>query len=498
MPHRWTPTERAWGWFLLALLLYFVRSWAWASADLWHDEAVTVNEFCGVLREIRPLAIFRRYDVANNHFLNSALYWLWFRIVPLQMPEIILRLPSLLAGVGTLALITMQWRHWLGVRLAGLGGILFAVSPVFTAFAYQVRGYGLSMLLSALALTAVLALLTGKRRWPAQALLAICCLLQPLVMPSAVILYPLVALVLTAGLRRRGLPWPGVMAALVPSALGTVAGGSYYLTLLPELRQAAANAAVNFQVLWDAPAALANVLCGLAAHLGWALLLPAAAAVALVRGRGRGGLGTYIGAVMVSGTLATIAAVFLLAGGKQTPFPRNFLLLLPPLTLGVLLYARPLWWPWRRTLWLAAGIVLVAFSLEQVLARRSDVLVQRGGHPPMNLLMQHYRGNRDISAAVSSLQQSGIAGQILLLTGNYDAPALQFYFRKYALDPRRVFGYGAVDPGFAADPSVRKRLLICCRASLYAWLVDYAGCRPEDFNVVQEYHDLTLYAPSRR
>lgn len=498
MPPRWTPSERAWGWFLLALLLYLARSWDWAAADLWHDEAITVNEFCGVLRDIGPAAIFRRYDVANNHFLNSALYWLWFRVVPLQAPEMVLRLPSLLAGVATLALVTLFWRHWIGVRLAGLGGLLFAVSPVYAAFAYQIRGYALSMLLSALALTALLAILTGRQRRPAQLLLALCCLLQPLIMPSAVILYPLLALVLTVGLRRRGISGAVVAAALLPSALATAAGASYYLTLLPELRQAAANAAVNFAVLWSAPAALANVMYGMAVHLGVVLLLPVAAVLAQVRRGLRFGLGSHIGAVMTGGTLAIIAAVFLLSAGRQPPFPRNFLLFMPPVTLGLLLCARPLAWPGRRVLWLAAAVVFTGLMAERILTWHHDALVQRGGHPPMNLLMQHYRGKRDISAAVTSLQQSGIAGRILLLTGNYDAPALQFYFRQYALDPRRVFGYGAVEPGFAADPAVRERLLICCRPSLYAWLLDYAGCRPEDFSVVQEFHDLTLYAPTRR
>ena len=120
--------------------------------------------------------------MANNHFLNSALYWWWVRFLDFSFSEHILRWPSyfrfcqhFIDGFP----LAQVYEH----RVAGLDGDGFAISPVFGAFAYQVRGYSLAMFLSLWAHPVSWSCL---RRCPrGQYWLCLSCFLLPLVMPSA-------------------------------------------------------------------------------------------------------------------------------------------------------------------------------------------------------------------------------------------------------------------------------------------------------------------------
>ena len=82
-----------------------------------------------------------------------------------------------------------HWRKFLGDCLATVGGLMLAISPVFTAYAYQVRGYSLTFLLAAMAVSGVFEILYGNRI-RGQLLLAAASLLLPLVMPTNAILAP--------------------------------------------------------------------------------------------------------------------------------------------------------------------------------------------------------------------------------------------------------------------------------------------------------------------
>ena len=178
----------SWIGFAAALALYALRTMPWATAQLWLDEVITLYHYCGAFHpEATMGAIFRSYTMANNHILSSAIYFLWLKLVPLTAPEAVLRLPSLVFGALTLATVAFWWRKWLGARIAALGALVFAASPVFPAFAYQIRGYALSMLLSAVGVALAATLLDAPARrgtaWPVQLALFVVALGYPAEQP---------------------------------------------------------------------------------------------------------------------------------------------------------------------------------------------------------------------------------------------------------------------------------------------------------------------------
>ncbi len=174
-------------WALVCLALYLVRVTPWALAELWHDEVITLGDFVIGPPGAGPLHVFRSYPLANNHVLFSALGWWWVRFLGFTGEEYLLRLPCLVFGGLAICLAIGAWRRWLGPELGCLAGVTLAMSPVFTPFSCEFRGYSLSMLLSAVAAHGLAELTEGHTRrglWiqaPALALL-------PLVIPSNVFL----------------------------------------------------------------------------------------------------------------------------------------------------------------------------------------------------------------------------------------------------------------------------------------------------------------------
>ena len=62
-------------WCLLAAALFLLRVTPWSMAELWFDEVLTLQYFAIGQEDSTFLSIFRNYIMANNHFLNSAIYW---------------------------------------------------------------------------------------------------------------------------------------------------------------------------------------------------------------------------------------------------------------------------------------------------------------------------------------------------------------------------------------------------------------------------------------
>ena len=196
----------------------------WLLSDLWYDEVLSLNV---VLLHDSPWEIFRDYRFANNHFLNNFLEWLWLRGLGLNAAnEFLVRLPAVFFGMGTVAVVLLGWRKFLGEKIALLTAVVMACSPVFTAFAWQFRGYSLAMFLSALAIHAC-AIRCQKNTVANGVALFLLGLLLPLVMPPAAMLPCALAVALCAekGMALRswmGL-WDGVRAAWPPVA-GAVLG----------------------------------------------------------------------------------------------------------------------------------------------------------------------------------------------------------------------------------------------------------------------------------
>ena len=252
-------------WLLIAFAVYLVRIMPWALAEYWYDEVLTLGEFVLDPRG-KGLwgSVFRTYPIANNHILSTAIYWIWVRVLNFNLgAEQMVRLPSILFGAGTIATVICHWRKWLGGRIANIGGILLAISPVFTAFAYQIRGYSMSIFLATTALSGALELVHGKKKL-GYALTCASCLLLPLVIPSNILLLPVISLAIflsSDNLHER------LKMTLPPFACGLL-GISYYFTIWSQFVKAAQEPAG-----WDSPwLVIGNLLLALLAHLGEALL----------------------------------------------------------------------------------------------------------------------------------------------------------------------------------------------------------------------------------
>lgn len=386
---------------MIALLLLNTFSWSWAA--LWYDEAMTLEFF--VLPANGLGDIFRNYSHANNHFLATALEWLWLNYLPVPLNnEYLLRVPSLACGAATLAVILCGWRRYLGDRWTLAAALLLALSPVYAPFVYQLRGYSLAMLLATIAATAARAREERDTPWNAAGLFT-ASLLLPLVMPSAAMAPCAIAVGLAAQAffsergshsLRRALArcWPAVSGALI--------GTGYYLTLWEEFTRASRESGG-----WNSAWLVAgNVLLAFALHLG---VLTAAVAGAL-RARfaktkaADSRLTPEINGALwqLAGVALALTAVLALPSPVQrSPFPRVFIVLLPIVTLAaarlksfvpklnalstprlLLSFAAP------------AAVILLACNFLTALP------VFWRNTPPQNLLLQYYRNDSSSRNAV--------------------------------------------------------------------------------------------------
>ena len=227
-----------WQQLLIVEALFLCCMALWLQSDLWYDEVLSWNV---VFQHDSPWSIFRDYRFANNHFLNNFLEWMWLRGLGLNAAnEFLVRLPAVFFGMGTVAVALLAWRKFLGEKIALLTAVLMACSPVFTAFAWQFRGYSLAMFLSSLAVTAT-ASRWEKPTWGNGLALFCVSLLLPLVMPPAAMLPFALAFALFVEKGKALRQWTGFWAAIRgawPPVAGTVLGVAYYLTLWEQFRAA--------------------------------------------------------------------------------------------------------------------------------------------------------------------------------------------------------------------------------------------------------------------
>ena len=436
----------SWIGFAAALALYALRTMPWATAQLWLDEVITLYHYCGAFHpEATMGAIFRSYTMANNHILSSAIYFLWLKLVPLTAPEAVLRLPSLVFGALTLATVAFWWRKWLGARIAALGALVFAASPVFPAFAYQIRGYALSMLLSAVGVALAATLLDAPARrgtaWPVQLALFVVALAQPLVMPSAA-LFP-AAIAAWIAVERRpadsflGRNAPKAVAAALPTALGGLLGLAYYLTLGSQFRLARIDAGEISRDWWTASSSALHVLLALAAHLG-VLLVPLG--LALVFKKCKQILNNKIVIIIIS-WLGAEALMYLAAGRQTVPFPRNSLVFFPLVTFAALLALRALprhFCRGRYALGAAGVAILLGLSITSWQERICLKMV-RAGDIPQDLLKQQYRGDDSIRTVVRNLHEAGLCDSAFLLVSDNDGTVAKWHYDLLGHSARRVY-----------------------------------------------------------
>ena len=104
-----------------------VRVWA-ARGDLWLDEILSLERG---LHAPSWLAVFTSLHSDNNHYLTT----LWLRLLGEGRSPLLYRLPSLLAGAGTLAVVARR------ESISAL--ILFAASFMLVQYDSEARGYAL-------------------------------------------------------------------------------------------------------------------------------------------------------------------------------------------------------------------------------------------------------------------------------------------------------------------------------------------------------------------
>jgi len=413
--------------FLLSVAALLIRTGEWLQADLWYDEIIALTDFViGPPRARGILWPLRFYPIPNNHILFSAIGWCWVRLCRFNLTETLLRLPSILFAIATLGVIIAGWRKWLGERLAGIAAIAFAVSPVYTAFAYQFRGYSLTFLLAALGVMATMDMLDGRLK-RGTAVHATVALLLPLVIPtnSLLVLSHLCFLAWEAHRKNtllKLLPALGIIAAA-----GAI-GASYYLTIWPQFSKALLQTAG-----WESGTNVFLHLCLAAvAHLGplpimclartFRPLLPQASPGAEESPNRQS-------ARMIICCLVPVIA--LLALTRSAPFPRVFLVFLPTVSFAVLKSVTD-WSAWRspKLLLILGLVVMHAFVWERVSTWLTNEQVMDGRYP-QNLLQQYYRGSMALQQLCVQAKKDNLQNRLVVLTTAHDFPSFRHYWMQY-------------------------------------------------------------------
>ena len=437
-------------WALIACAIFLLRVMPWSMAELWYDEVLTLQYFAIGSENSSLGGIFRNYIMANNHFLNSAIYWWWVRFLNFSFTEHILRWPSLFFGFASILMVIFHWRRYIGRRLAAIFGLVFAISPVFSAFAYQVRGYSLCMFLSTLALSGTLEILFGNRR-KGQVWACLACFLLPLVMPSAAMLAPALALFLFWQLRSTGNSTRNALASALPCLLMALLSGSYYLSIWEQFQKASESAG-GWERSW---LVCGNVILGMGAHLGlFSLPLVAYSLYMLPRLFNPAvAIKTFALRLLLCCLLPATAVIFLRFGG-HAPFPRVFLVFLPAVTLAAAGCCHAMRSLRRQKLsYLVVAVLLSGCIIEQVCTRLTIRQV-RDGKSPQNLLQQYYRNATDNRDAVTFIRNNGLVGAYIFLLNEWDAPSFLFYWQLANFPQQAVFVSNRVPDQFWLSPQL--------------------------------------------
>ena len=421
-------------WLIIVIAIFVLRIMPWLLAEYWYDEVLTLSNFVLGSSPDDTLwkSVFRSYPVANNHILSTAVYWFWVRILNYNLGfEHFTRLPSLLFGTGLIALCVCHWRKWLGSRIANLGGLLLAASPVFGAFAYQIRGYSMSMFLTGLAISGLLEYNSGKYA-RGQVLLCISCLLLPLVIPSNVLLAPVLAAALLWSCRS----WRSKLFSCIPPMLASFVGISYYFTIWPQFVNASKEPCG-----WESPWLVAgNLLLAFLLH-GLALLIALLLRkMSLLKGneniseiqqdtsiqRPAEEMNAISPMVLFLSSVLVIGLTLLFSRKGHALYPRVFLMLFITVSYALLQACANNKVGSKSFPMLFIAIIFCGLVTERVASEMTKVQLQ-AGISPQNLLQQYYRGSCDLRNAVEYLARNELLGDSIIITDEYDLPTAQMY-----------------------------------------------------------------------
>lgn len=318
-----SPRIRPWQWFVLAAAAPIAITASKLNLDLWHDEIYTVIMF--VSRG--PGFIVTDYSAPNNHVFYSLVVWPFYC---LSDSNLVLRLPSLIFTIATLVFVFRLAHRRIGLVGAVTATAVLGLNQMFLIHTIQVRGYGLSMCLTAwLADLALAPSATPAWRRPAAVTLIGAAFLY--VLPTNLLFFAPLAVAAAA---ERWLQGPRKIGTLALELGAWAAGGGLallaYLPIASQIAEVGGRASPgswgnvgnlikNFlspalhDVWWLVPLVAAGVLCG-AFRIRSSQSRRAAAAPMLAAT-------VFCGAFLLSGAL------------RVSPFERNYCPLLPLLAL---------------------------------------------------------------------------------------------------------------------------------------------------------------------
>lgn len=132
----------------MGLLLFAHAAWLHGNEDLWNDEIYSLRFF--VFKGLS--VVLTDYHVPNNHIFANVLHWLWVQLPGCGDMGALLDdawrlrlLPGLLSAVTAGLLWQAASKNW-GRHAGGIAVLLLLSGITFGNFAFQVRGYALSML----------------------------------------------------------------------------------------------------------------------------------------------------------------------------------------------------------------------------------------------------------------------------------------------------------------------------------------------------------------
>jgi hypothetical protein len=219
-----------WHWFVLTAAVPIVHCASRLNLDLWHDEIYTIDVF--VRRG--PSFIVSDYSAPNNHVLFSLLEWPYYC---LSDSNFMLRLPSFVCTIGTLAVLFRLAVRLGGLSCAVLSTALLGLDQMFLNFAIQVRGYSLSMFLAA-CLASLAVPHTAELGWRRMAAIALLGAAFLYVVPTNVLFFvPIGAVAIgLAIVRQSGIR--SIVSEILAWSAAAILAALCYLPILDQIRKA--------------------------------------------------------------------------------------------------------------------------------------------------------------------------------------------------------------------------------------------------------------------
>jgi len=435
--HEELRPPRDWEWWVLAAAIPLVLCASKLTLDLWYDEAYTLDVFVS-----QPwIKIATDYSAPNNHVFYSLLLRPIYR---LSDSEFLLRLPSLLFTVGTLALVFRLARRWSGLPGGVLATAFVGLTQMFLIHTMQVRGYGLSMFLAAwLGLVAVAQ--SPGTWWRRAATIALVGAAFLYVLPTNLLFFvPLAVVAVT---------WTAVRDRRLRSALGESAAwglaclvaGLVYLPILDQVLNLGAGhgrastgdvLVLARQVFW-------------AASRDWLPILPPAALGLAFWTREVWRRPSRQHVVLPLVTVAMLAGPFFLTGVFGVlPFLRNYAPLLPFLGVAIgwlvaeLLAAAGRLLSWARSDFVKAlvGLILLtSVALPRIWTYPARLTEHRRRVFAQDGYYNYYAANFHPSDVANYLQQSiGPEESYVICFADADHFPLWHYFRRVGMPLERV------------------------------------------------------------